>query len=68
MLRMLAATPKSPPFSPSSTLTTDARQHTHCFVAVGEFGRQNQDHLQFAAGNDARVGIEKDPARCSDRE
>ncbi len=62
MLRMLAATPKSPPSSLSSTLITDALQHTHCFCAMGEFGRQNQDHLQLASGNDARIGIEKDAA------
>ena len=32
------------------------------FFAVGKFGRQNQDHLQLTAGNDARIGIEKDAA------
>ena len=62
MLRMLAATPKSPPSSLSSTLHHRRPAAYPLFRAVGEFGRQNQDHLQLAAGDDARVGIEKDPA------
>ena len=60
MLRILAATPKFPP-----SLAVFHSHHRRpaaypLFFAVGEFGRQNQDHLQFAAGTDSRVGIEKD--------
>ena len=53
MLRMFAATPKFPALSPSSTLTTDAWQHTHCFYAVCEFRRKDQYHLQLTPRNDA---------------
>ena len=53
MLRMLAATPKSPRLRYLRLCTTDAWQHTHCFYAVCEFGRQDQDHLQLTARNDA---------------
>ena len=61
MLRMLAATPKSPPLR-YLRLAPPKPGSIPTVLPLGEFGRQNQDHLQFAASNDARVGIEKNPA------
>ena len=62
MLRMLAATPKSPPLF--AIFYSDHRGPAAypLFLAVGEFRRQNQDHLQLASGHDARVGIKKNAA------